>query len=126
VELQGECKGGWFLAPTVLTSCTDNMKAIREEIFGSVAAVLVFDTEEEAIARANDSIFGLAGGVFTNDLKRGHRVVQQIQAGTTWINTFNLAPAELPFGGYKMSGIGRENGLAAIDTILSSRQSTWR
>jgi len=115
VELQGECKGGWFLAPTVLTSCTDNMKAVREEIFGSVAAVLVFDTEEEAIARANDSIFGLAGGVFTNDLKRGHRVVQQIQAGTTWINTFNLAPAELPFGGYKMSGIGRENGLAAIE-----------
>ena len=107
------------------------MKAVREEIFGAVASVLVFDTEEEVVARANDTVFGLAGGVFTRDLTRGHRVVNALEAGTTYINTFNLAPAELPFGGYKMSGIGRvggqsvggkygffrmqENGLAAIE-----------
>jgi len=115
VIVPGECEGGWYLSPCVLTDCHDDMKAVREEIFGSVASVLVFDTEEEAVARANDTIFGLGGGVFTKDLGRAHRVVDKLQAGTTWINTFNLAPAELPFGGYKMSGIGRENGLAAIE-----------
>jgi len=115
VVVPGECEGGWYLSPCVLTDCHDDMKAVREEIFGSVASVLVFDTEEEAVARANDTIFGLGGGVFTKDLGRAHRVVDKLQAGTTWINTFNLAPAELPFGGYKMSGIGRENGLAAIE-----------
>jgi len=115
IVLDGDCSGGWYLSPAVLTDCTDQMKAVREEIFGSVAAVLVFDTEEEVIERANNTEFGLAGGVFTKDLTRGHRVVDKLQAGTNWINTFNLAPAELPFGGYKKSGIGRENGLAAID-----------
>ena len=111
----GECEGGWYLSPCVLTDCTDDMKAVREEIFGSVAAVLAFDTEEEAVARANDTVFGLGGGVFTSDIGKAHRVADKLQAGTTWINTFNLAPPELPFGGYKMSGIGRENGLAAIE-----------
>ena len=76
---------------------------------------MVFDTEEEAVRRANTTTFGLAAGVFTQDLNRAHRVTGALQAGMTYINTFNLAPAELPFGGYKMSGIGRENGLAAIE-----------
>lgn len=115
VVVPGDCSGGWYLSPAVLTGCRDDMKAVREEIFGAVAAVLPFDTEEEVVARANDTTFGLAGGVFTKDLVRGHRVVAALEAGTTYINTFNLAPAELPFGGYKMSGIGRENGLAAIE-----------
>jgi len=115
VKLDGECAGGWFLTPAILTNCRDDMKAVKEEIFGSVASVLAFDTEEEVIRRANDTTFGLAGGVFTKDLTRAHRVVNALEAGTTYINTFNLAPAELPFGGYKMSGIGRENGLAAIE-----------
>jgi len=115
VAVEGECAGGWYLSPAILTNCRDDMKAVREEIFGSVAAVLLFDTEEEAVRRANDTTFGLAGGVFTRDLTRAHRVVNALEAGTTYINTFNLAPAELPFGGYKMSGIGRENGLAAIE-----------
>jgi len=115
LPLQGECQEGWYLSPAVLTDCRDDMKAVREEIFGSVAAVLSFETEEEVVRRANDTIFGLAGGVFTKDLGRAHRVVNSLEAGTTWINTFNPAPAELPFGGYKMSGIGRENGLAAIE-----------
>lgn len=115
VIVPGDCQDGWFLTPAVITQCNDQMKAVKEEIFGSVAAILKFDTEEEVISRANDTEFGLAGGVFTNDLTRAHRVVDKLQAGTTWINTFNLAPAELPFGGYKTSGIGRENGLAAIE-----------
>ena len=111
----GDCAGGWYLSPAVLTDCTDGMKAVKEEIFGAVAAVLVFDTEEETLERANNTDFGLAAGVFTKDVTRAHRVVNKLEAGTTYINTFNLAPAELPFGGYKMSGIGRENGLAAIE-----------
>merc|ERR1712130_208779 len=115
VKLDGECAGGWYLTPAVLTNCRDDMKAVKEEIFGSVASVLVFDPGEEVIRRANDTTFGLAGGVFTKNLTRAHRVVNALEAGTTYINTFNLAPAELPFGGYKMSGIGRENGLAAIE-----------
>jgi len=115
VVLKGECAGGWYLSPAVVTQCQDDMRFVQEEIFGSVAACLVFDTEEEVIKRANKTTFGLAAGVFTQDLTRGHRVINALEAGTTWINTFNLAPAELPFGGYKMSGIGRENGLAAIE-----------
>ncbi|MCO0638258.1 aldehyde dehydrogenase family protein, partial [Lutimaribacter sp. EGI FJ00014] len=77
--------------------------------------VLSFDTEEEAIARANDTEFGLAAGVFTRDMARAHRVVGQLQAGSCWINAYNLTPVELPFGGFKSSGIGRENALAALD-----------
>jgi len=115
VEVDGDNSHGWYLSPAILTNCTDDMRAVREEIFGSVAAVLDFTDETEVIRRANDTEFGLAGGVFSNDLKRAHRVVDKLQAGTTWINTFNLAPPELPFGGYKMSGIGRENGLAAVE-----------
>jgi len=115
VEVAGECEGGWYLSPAVVTDCRDDMRFVQEEIFGSVAACLVFDTEEEAVRRANTTTFGLAAGVFTQDLNRAHRVTGALQAGMTYINTFNLAPAELPFGGYKMSGIGRENGLAAIE-----------
>merc|ERR1712025_786765 len=113
--LEGDCKDGWYLSPAVLTNCRDDMKAVREEIFGSVAAVLSFETEAEVVRRANDTTFGLAGGVFTKDISRAHRVVNSLEAGTTYINTFNNAPAELPFGGYKMSGIGRENGWAAVE-----------
>merc|ERR1719295_1123737 len=115
VMLEGDLARGCYLSPCVLTNCRDDMRVVKEEIFGAVAAVLIFDTEEEALERANNTEFGLAGGVFTKDITRAHRVVNKLEAGTTYINTFNLAPAELPFGGYKMSGIGRENGLAAIE-----------
>jgi betaine-aldehyde dehydrogenase len=104
-----------FVAPTVFSGCTDNMKIVKEEIFGPVACVLPFDHEDEAVRRANDTEFGLAAGVFTNDLARAHRVVAALEAGTTWINTYNITPIELPFGGVKQSGIGRENSLAAVD-----------
>lgn len=112
-HLQGLEKG-FFLEPTIFTDVTDDMRIAREEIFGPVMSVLSFDDEEEVIARANDTEFGLAAGVFTRDLARGHRVVAQLQAGTCWINAYNLTPVEIPFGGYRQSGIGRENGLAAL------------
>nr|XP_053650739.1 betaine aldehyde dehydrogenase-like [Cherax quadricarinatus] len=94
---------------------------VREEVFGSIASVLVFDSEEEVVRRANDTNFGLAGAVFTKDIQRGHRVANAIEAGTVWINTYNLYPTEVPFGGYKHSGIGRENGLTAVDYFTQTR-----
>jgi len=99
----------------VFTDVTDTMTIAREEIFGPVMSVLEFSDEDEVIARANDTEFGLAAGVFTADLTRGHRVIGQIKAGTCWINAYNLTPVEAPFGGAKMSGVGRENGHAAIE-----------
>jgi betaine-aldehyde dehydrogenase len=106
---------GFFVAPTVFDGCTDDMAIVREEIFGPVMTVLTFDDEAEVIARANATDFGLAAGVFTCDLARAHRAVAQLQAGTCWINHYNVTPIELPFGGVKQSGLGRENGRAAIE-----------
>ncbi len=106
---------GWFVQPTVFADVTDEMRIASEEIFGPVMSVLVFDDEDEVIDRANNTPFGLAAGVFTRDVQRAHRVIARIQAGTCWINTYNLTPPAMPFGGYKQSGIGRENGHAALD-----------
>jgi betaine-aldehyde dehydrogenase len=106
---------GAFVAPTVFADVTDEMTIAREEIFGPVMAVLDFETEEEVIARANATEFGLAAGVFTADLARGHRVVAELQAGSCWINAYNLTPVEGPFGGAKLSGVGRENSKAAVE-----------
>ncbi len=106
---------GFFVAPTVFDGCEDDMDIVRQEIFGPVMAVLEFEDEAEVIARANATEFGLSAGVFTNDLTRAHRVIAALQAGTCWINHYNITPVELPFGGVKMSGLGRENGRAAIE-----------
>ena len=106
---------GFFMKPTVFSDVTDDMTIAREEIFGPVMSIFEFETEEEVIARANDTDLGLAGGVFTNDIKRAHRVIDQMDAGTCYINTYNDAPVEAPFGGVKGSGIGRENSKAAIE-----------
>jgi betaine-aldehyde dehydrogenase len=111
----GDLASGFFVAPTVFDECHDDMAIAREEIFGPVMTVLTFDDEDEVIARANATEFGLSAGVFTNDLTRGHRMIAQLQAGTCWINHYNITPIEMPFGGMKMSGLGRENGRAAID-----------
>lgn len=111
---EGACSNGFFVAPTVFAGCTDEMEIVREEIFGPVMTVLPFDDEEEVVARANATPYGLAAGVFTNDLARAHRVADRLEAGTVWINAYNLTPIEMPFGGVKQSGLGRENGHAAI------------
>ncbi|WP_298359247.1 betaine-aldehyde dehydrogenase [uncultured Litoreibacter sp.] len=108
-------RDGFFIEPTIFADVTDDMTIAREEIFGPVMAVLDFDDEDEVIARANDTEFGLAAGVFTNDLTRAHRVSQAFEAGTCYINTYNLAPVEAPFGGSKASGVGRENSKEAIN-----------
>ncbi len=112
-SLQG-FEGGFFIEPTIFTGVTDGMRIAREEIFGPVMSVLTFAEEDEVIARANDTEFGLSAGVFTRDLPRAHRVIADLQAGSCWINNYNLAPVEIPFGGAKQSGIGRENSLAAL------------
>ncbi len=111
----GDLAAGSFVQPTVFADCTDDMRIVREEIFGPVMCVLRFTDEDEAIRRANDTPFGLAAGVFTQNLARAHRVVAQLDAGTCWINNFNITPIELPFGGNKQSGIGRENSPAALN-----------
>jgi betaine-aldehyde dehydrogenase len=105
---------GFWIEPTVFADVTDDMAIARDEIFGPVMSVLDFDTEEEVLARANATEFGLAAGVFTADLQRGHRMAAGFEAGTCFINAYNLTPVEVPFGGMKRSGIGRENGQAAI------------
>jgi betaine-aldehyde dehydrogenase len=111
----GNLGKGYFVAPTIFDGCRDDMTIVREEIFGPVMSVLEFDDESQVIERANATEFGLAAGVFTNDLTRAHRVIAKLEAGTCWINHYNVTPIELPFGGVKMSGLGRENGRAAIE-----------
>lgn len=105
---------GYWVTPAVFADVTDDMSIAREEIFGPVMSVLDFDEEEEVIARANATEFGLAAGVYTSDLRRGHRVIGRLQAGTCFLNSYNDAPVEMPFGGVKASGVGRENSKEAI------------
>lgn len=106
---------GYFIAPTIFTDCHDEMTICREEIFGPVMSVLIFDEEDEVINRANNTELGLAAGVFTQDITRAHRVIHQMEAGICWINNYGASPAQMPVGGYKQSGIGRENGLATLN-----------
>lgn len=105
---------GFYIAPTVFADVTDDMVIAREEIFGPVMSVLEFETEDEVVPRANDTAMGLSAGVFTRDLARAHRVIGALDAGSCFINSYNDAPVELPFGGTKLSGVGRENSKAAI------------
>ncbi|WP_299679432.1 betaine-aldehyde dehydrogenase [uncultured Roseobacter sp.] len=108
-------RAGFYLQPTVFADVSDDMTIAREEIFGPVMAVLDFEDEAEVMARANDTEFGLAAGVFTRDLARAHRVAAGFEAGTCFINSYNDAPVEAPFGGVKASGVGRENSKVAIE-----------
>jgi betaine-aldehyde dehydrogenase len=112
----GRCdRPGWYLQPTVFADVTDEMTIAREEIFGPVMSVLDFDSEDEVVARANETEFGLAAGVFTKDFTRAHRVIGNLEAGSCFINSYNDAPVEAPFGGVKASGVGRENSKEALN-----------
>ncbi|MCH4561573.1 betaine-aldehyde dehydrogenase [Halomonas sp. EGI 63088] len=110
----GERARGAWAAPTVFTDCRDTMRIVREEIFGPVMAILAFDDEAEVIGRANATHYGLAAGVFTESLNRAHRTIHRLEAGICWINTWGESPAEMPVGGVKQSGVGRENGIETL------------
>ncbi|KAM0251100.1 hypothetical protein ACHAQJ_008345 [Trichoderma viride] len=128
LEVGGERHGekGFFIKPTIFTDVTADMKIMREEIFGPVAAIAKFKDEEEIIRMANDSHYGLASAVHTTDLNTAIRVADALQAGTVWINTYNYLHAQIPFGGYKQSGIGRELGEAALAGYTQNKSVTMR
>ncbi|HAL23068.1 MAG TPA: betaine-aldehyde dehydrogenase, partial [Stenotrophomonas sp.] len=111
---EGALAEGAYVQPTVFSDCRDDMKIVREEIFGPVMSILAYDDEDEAVRRANDTPFGLAAGVVSSDISRAHRIIHRLQAGICWINTWGESPAEMPVGGYKESGVGRENGLSTL------------
>jgi aldehyde dehydrogenase (NAD+) len=119
-----ETLGGWFVRPTVLTNVKPDMRVACEEVFGPVLSVLPFDTEQEAIALANDSRYGLAGAVWTKDIHRGHRVAHALRAGTVWINAYRVVAPNVPFGGLGLSGTGRENGLEAVHEYTATK-AVW-
>ena len=112
---EGACAKGCFMKPTLITNVTNDMRVAQEEIFGPVAVVIKFKTEEEVVAMANDSVYGLGGAVWTRDLNRALRVSRNIETGRMWVNTYNQIPAGAPFGGYKQSGIGRETHKVILD-----------
>jgi len=119
-----ECGRGWFIEPTVFTGVTNDMRIAQEEVFGPILSVISFTDEEHAITIANDSKFGLGSGVWTSDIGRAFRMSERIQAGTVWVNTYRAVSYMSPFGGYKDSGLGRENGIDAIREYLQVK-SVW-
>ncbi len=118
----GDLAKGFFIEPTVFTGCTSGMRIVQEEIFGPVLAVLKFTDEADAVAKANDSVYGLAGGVFTADGARGLRFIKKLRAGITWINAYHPTYCEAPWGGYKQSGIGRDLGTYGMDEYTEVKQ----
>ena len=120
----GDLARGNFVSPAIFDACRDDMTIVREEVFGPLLSVLSFMDEAEVVARANDTPYGLAAGLMTQSLPRAHRVAAALQAGVVWINSYNLTPVAMPFGGSKQSGLGRENGLAALD-FYTERKSVY-
>jgi aldehyde dehydrogenase (NAD+) len=119
-----ECGRGWFVEPTIFTGVDPAMRIAREEVFGPVLSVIPFDDEDDAVRIANDSIYGLAAGVWTRSIQRAIRMPERLEAGTVWVNTYRAVSYLSPFGGYKRSGIGRESGLDAIHEYLQTK-SVW-
>ncbi len=113
-ETSGDYGKGAYVQATVFTDCSDEMSIVTDEIFGPVMSILSYETEAEVIARANNTDYGLAAGVLSNDLNTAHRIIHQLEAGICWINTWGESPAQMPVGGYKQSGIGRENGIETL------------
>jgi acyl-CoA reductase-like NAD-dependent aldehyde dehydrogenase len=119
-----ECGDGWFVEPTIFSGVNNQMRIAREEVFGPVLSVIRFRDEEEAVAIANDTLYGLAAGMWTQSIKRALKVSERLQAGTVWVNTYRAVSYMSPFGGYKRSGLGRENGQDAIWEYLQTK-SIW-
>lgn len=119
--VEGDAKNGYFMKPTLLVDVDNSMRVAREEIFGPVGVVIKFKTEEEVIEMANDSSYGLGGGVFTRDINRAIRVARSIRTGRVWVNTYNTFPAGATFGGYKESGIGRETHKSILDAYTQKK-----
>ena len=117
-------KGGQFIEPTIFTDVNNKMRIAQEEVFGPLLAVIPFDTEEDAISIGNDVDFGLAAGVWTQDIGRAIRMSEKLRVGTVWVNTYRAVSFTSPFGGYKRSGIGRESGLEAIKQYMQVK-SVW-
>ncbi|KLU82281.1 betaine aldehyde dehydrogenase, partial [Magnaporthiopsis poae ATCC 64411] len=114
---------GFWIRPTVFTDCTDNMRIVKEEIFGPVMSILAYDTVDEAVERANATELGLAAGVFGSDINQCHQVVARLEAGITWINTWGESPAEMAVGGWKQSGIGVENGHKGLEAWVQNKST---
>lgn len=118
---QHELANGYYIGPALFADCADDMRFVQEEVFGPLMSVLVFDDEAEVVERANNTELGLAGAVFSMDIARANRVANSVQAGSVWINDYHALPASVPFGGYKQSGQGRENGAAAIEHYTQTK-----
>ncbi len=123
-ELEGDFQQGYFFQPTIFSEVQNQMRVAQEEIFGPVTSVITFTDEDDLIKQANETIYGLSAGIWTNNLTRAHRFAKAIKAGVVWINTFNMFNAASPFGGYKQSGYGREMGKHALE-MYTQVKSVW-
>ena len=118
---EGALAAGNFLAPGVFSGVTDDMSIAREEIFGPIISALSFDTLDEAVRRGNDTPYGLGAGVFTRDVGKAHQLANRLRTGSVWVYTYHAIDPAVPFGGYKMSGYGREGGTEHLDEYLNTK-----